>query len=261
MLWAIDVGNTHAVFGLWDGRAWRATWRLDSHAIHTEDQLAATLAKLCDLASLPFEADGVVVASVVPPVNEVIERFGEKWLGVEPKFLSGSEDFGIEVLYDPPAAVGADRIANALGALALAEPPIVVVDFGTATTFDGIDAEGRYVGGGIMPGIEVSLEALTSHTAKLPSIELKPPKRAVGKTTAESMQAGIVLGYAGGIDAVVRRMAAELGARPAAIATGGLGKLLCQVCETLERYEPNLTLDGLRIAWERCCSDRPPGAS
>lgn len=250
MLLAIDVGNTHSVFGIRETTGWLRTWRRATDAAATEDELAAWLGELFRLQTLPFVMDAIVVASVVPAANEAIERLSKEWFGLEPIFIRNTPNLGIEVRYDPPHAVGADRLANALGALAAYEPPIVVVDFGTATTFDAVASDGAYVGGAILPGVKVSSDALVSKTAKLPQIEFKAPERAVGRNTVESLQSGIVLGYAGAIDALARRISGELGGAKI-IATGGLGGLFMGICETLEAYEPELTLDGLAIAYER----------
>lgn len=257
MLWAIDVGNTHTVVGLWDGARWVATWRRATDAEASEDELAAWLKALCDLAAIPFEANVVVVASVVPQASESLARLAARWLRCDACFLLSGQQVGLKVQYDPPHAVGADRIANALGALARWKPPILVVDFGTATTFDAIDAQGAYVGGAILPGVEVSTRALAGRTAKLPQIELKKPERAVGRTTVESLQSGVVLGYAGAIDALARRMDEELGGGATIVATGGLGSLFVGLCETLGCYDPHLTLDGLRLAWDRIAAGTP----
>lgn len=250
MLWAIDVGNTHTVVGLWDGSAWRAVWRRSTDLESTEDELAAWLKALCELEGLEMRASGVVCASVVPGARSAVDRLARRWLHTTALFLDRGSQVGLKVLYDPPHAVGADRLANALGALDRFAPPIVVVDFGTATTFDAIDRNGAYVGGAILTGIEVSSQALVARTAKLPQIELVAPDRAIGRTTVESLQSGIVLGYAGAIEALAGRMSDELeGAR--VLATGGLGGLFVGLCAAIESYEPNLTLDGLRIAYDR----------
>lgn len=248
MLWAIDVGNTHTVIGLHDGSDWRAVWRLATRLGETEDQLAATLRTLCDQSRVPFAAKGMVVASVSPPMDENVRRLGEEWLDVTPRFLRSGAEVGMTVTYEPPAAVGADRIANALGAVAMGRLPAIVVDFGTATTFDAISDAGHYLGGAILPGVMVSLEALVSNTAKLPRISLRPPDRAIGRDTVGSLESGVVLGYAGAIDALAARINDELGGGAVVVATGGLGGTFMGVARKLDRYEPNLTLDGLRIA-------------
>jgi type III pantothenate kinase len=258
MLLAIDVGNTHTVYGVWDGDRWRQTWRRGTDPRHTEDEIAAWLAELVRLAGLPFQVHAAVCASVVPGVNDVLSRLARKHLGCELLFLSHDLDVGLSIAYDPPRAVGADRIANALGALARWQPPIVVVDFGTATTFDAISRDGIYLGGAILPGVEVSAQALVGHTAKLPQIEYRAPEQAIGRTTVESLQSGIVLGYAGAIDALADRISKELGGARI-VATGGLGSLFMGLCKSIEEYAPTLTLDGLVLAWQRAAEPKSSG--
>ncbi len=250
MLWAIDVGNTHTVVGLYDG-GWRHLWRLDTSHYSTEDELAVALRGLCTLEGADFVASGVVVASVVPRLDRALAAFCSKWLGREARFLRIGDQVGLKVDYTPSNAVGADRLANALGALARFSPPLVVVDFGTATTFDTVDATGAYVGGAIMPGPEVSAASLTSRTAKLPSVALEAPASAIGKSVVGSLQSGLVLGYADGIDGLVRRIKGELGGSVKVVATGGLGALFADLCSEIEEYDAHLTLDGLRIAYDR----------
>ena len=251
MLLAIDIGNTNSVYGLWDGASWIGVWRRATAAEETEDQLAVWLKGLFDLSGFPFKVDAVIGASVVPGLNQALEMLCTRWLQVEPRFLTNGLEVGMEVCYEPPTAVGADRIANALAVLELGPPPAVVVDFGTATTFDTIDAKGRYIGGAILPGVLISSQALASRTAKLPQISFEAPERAVGRNTVESLQSGVMLGYAGAIDALARKIKGELGGQARVISTGGLGKLFVSLCDEVESHHPNLTLDGLRIAHAR----------
>ena len=254
MLLAIDVGNTHTVFGVWHDGRWASQWRHRTDPETTEDQLGAWLRTMFELAGLPWRVERVACACVAPAMVEPIRLLASRWLAVEPWFLRDGPSVGLDVRYQPPASVGADRLANALGALALVEPPFVVVDFGTGTNFDAVDREGRYVGGAIMPGVLVGSEALFRRAAKLPHVEglsLAAPPRAIGGTTVESLQSGIVLGYAAAIDGLVARMDGELGGGCRTLATGGLGGMFAGLCERLERYEPTLTLDGLRIAVDR----------
>lgn len=252
MLWAIDVGNSQTVFGRWSGSEWRAQWRVRTSADITEDELAANLAGLCRESGLPFSADtGVVIGSVVPGMNYALEHLCRKWLKSEPLFLRTGAQVGIEVEYRPADSVGPDRIANAVGALAKWKPPIVVVDFGTATTFDAVSASGAYVGGAILPGPLMSLEALFQRTAKLPQVEFQYPERAIGQTTTEAIQSGVVRGYAGAIESLAAAFRQELGGRARIVATGGLGGRFATLCPSIEEYAPTLTLDGLRLAWER----------
>lgn len=251
MLLAIDIGNTHTVVGVWKDESWLAVWRRSTNPESTEDELASWLHGLIKLSDIDFRPYAAICASVVPSSNNAVERLCEKWFGIKACFLTASSDLGLIVRYDPPTAVGADRLANALGALAKYEPPIVVVDFGTATTFDAIAGDGAYVGGAILPGVDISSKALFERAAKLPPVEFVAPERALGRNTVESLQSGIVLGYAGAIDTLAGRISHELGGAKHIVATGGLGRLFVGVCGSLQAYEPNLTLDGLLIAHNR----------
>lgn len=251
MLWAIDVGNTQTVVGIHDGERWRAQWRLQSDRERTEDELIATLRTLCDHAGLAFVAEGFVVCSVVPSIDVVWERFAARGLSVAARFLRNGAQVGVQVDYNPPHAVGADRIANALAAWDRYGTACIVVDFGTATTFDTVDHRGHYVGGAIQPGPMVALESLAGRTAKLPLFALETPQKAIGTDTVSSLQSGFMFGYAGAIDAVARRIKAELQGPVKVVSTGGLGGLFLPLCEEIEAHEPLLTLDGLRLAWDR----------
>lgn len=252
MLWAIDVGNTQTVVGIHNDGKWLAEWRLTTDRERTEDELAAHLKALCSLEEgLKFVAEGVIIASVVPPVDQVWTWFAQKYLNCEPMFLRNGQQVGLTVDYDPPHAVGADRIANALGALNKFKPPIIVVDFGTATTLDCIDQKGTYAGGSILPGVLVSRDSLIGKTAKLPSIGLQAPDRVIGKTTVESLESGIVLGYAGAINTLVSRAMEELGGEVTVVSTGGLGTVFAPLCHTIQSHDPVLTLEGLRLAFNR----------
>lgn len=248
MLLAIDAGNTQTVYGVWDGSKWLATWRRNTDGAETEDEIAVWLQGLFELSNLPFAVDRVVLATVVPAIQTSVSRLAEKWLKAPLRVLSTGEQVGLAVDYQPKEAVGPDRIANALGALALGHPPIVVVDFGTATTFDVIDRNGVYAGGAILPGLEVASAALVGRTSRLPRFELKAPDTAIGKTTVHSLQSGMMLGYAGAIDSLASRIDAELGGDSTIIATGGLGSIFVDLCESIQTYNKTLTLDGLVVA-------------
>lgn len=255
MLWAIDVGNTQTVVGIHDGWKWVAEWRLTTDHERTEDELAAHLFPLLSQEGLEISASGFVMASVVPQVDQTWSWFARKYLGQEVVFVKSGQDVGLPVDYQPMTAVGADRIANALGALLEFDPPVIVVDFGTATTLDCIDANGTYVGGAILPGVLVSRDSLIGRTAKLPAIGLEAPERVIGKTTVESLQSGIVLGYAGAIDSLVSRASHELGEKVKVVSTGGLGKVFVPLCSTIEQHCPQLTLEGLREGFRRITSN------
>ena len=251
MTWAIDIGNTQTVVGIWDGEAWRAMWRLDTDRHRTEDELAVHLEALCRLDGIPFEAEAVIGASVVPQAMDAVTRLFADRFGVITAWLVNGAQVGLPVTYDPPHAVGADRIANALGALALYHAPVVVVDFGTATTFDVVDRNGAYAGGAILPGVIVSMEALASRAAKLPQIALREPARAIGRNTVESLESGVLFGAAGAIEELAARISDELGSPPTILATGGLGEVFARLCPSIHRYCATLTLDGLIIALDR----------
>ncbi len=250
MLLAIDIGNTHTVFGVWDGEKWRAIWRRGTNPSATEDQVAVWLKGAFDLSDIDYPVHKVVCASVVPPANDAIERMSRRWFGVEPIFVTGSSNLGIDVRYNPPSAVGADRIANALAALAKWEPPIIVVDFGTATTFDAISRDRAYEGGAILPGVTVSSQALIHRAAQLPQVAYRAPENAIGRSTVDSLQSGIMYGYAGAINHLAHKMGMELGGGETVIATGGLGRLFVEICDSIDEYDPDLTLDGLRLAYD-----------
>ncbi len=251
MLLAVDVGNSHTVFGLHDGAGWRAVWRRATDVEDTADELAAWLATLHGVAGLPFRADRCVVGSVVPGMNMALEELARRYYGCAALMLGGDSDHGIRVTYDPPSGVGADRIANAIGALALVPPPVVVIDFGTATTFDVVDRSGAYAGGAILAGPVTALGALVGRTAKLPAIELRAPEAAIGRNTIDAIASGMMFGYAGAIDALAGRIDAELGGGASFLATGGLAHAFEGLCARLGRIEPMLTLDGLRLYAER----------
>lgn len=250
MLLAIDVGNTHTVYGLWDGSSWKAIWRHGTNPRETEDELAVWLHGAHAMAGLDMAVDAFIVASVVPSVDIHLKRLAAKHFQAPIRFLKRGDEVGVKVDYDPPHAVGADRLANALSALKRIEPPIIVVDFGTATTFDTIDRDGVYVGGSIMPGVGTSTNALVEKAAKLPQFDLVAPETAIGKNVTHSLQAGIMLGYAGAVDAVARQINEELGGDATILSTGGLGSLFQGLCRLVTRHEPTLTLDGLVIAHE-----------
>lgn len=247
MLLAIDVGNSHTVFGVWNGKKWLATWRHQTDVETTEDELAGWLFQMISVSAISGRIDRIACASVVPGMNQILTLLSKKYFDRDVLFLTGSSDHGVKVDYNPPNAVGADRIANAIAALAQYQAPIIVVDFGTATTFDVINKDSVYVGGAIMAGPITSVQSLVSRTAKLPSIDLVAPETAIGKHTTHSIQSGVMFGYAGAIDALVGRISTELGSKPKVIATGGLGGVFTGLCESIESYDEMLTLDGIRM--------------
>jgi type III pantothenate kinase len=244
MLWAIDVGNTQTVVGARDGDSWAAVWRLTTGP-RTADETAAALIQLGSTQGIGLVGEHVVVASVVPSQDEVWAEWSQKWLGRKAWFLRSGSDVGLEVAYDPPHGVGADRIANALAAVRRFGAPVIVVDFGTATTFDVVDPQGAYVGGAIVPGVAASVETLARGTAKLPPVALEAPERAIGRNTVEAVQSGVMLGYAGAIDRLAELVRSELGQIAPIVATGGLAGRFDGLCRCIDHVEPLLTLDGL----------------
>lgn len=252
MLLAIDVGNTNTVLGLYRDRDLVHTWRVTTGRDLTADQHAVQLEGLFRLRGVAFaDVQDVIVSSVVPPVNSSLAEMSRRYLGIEPLFVGPGIRTGIDVRVEEPKAVGADRIVNAVAAYDRYRQAVVVVDFGTATTFDVIADDGAFLGGAIAPGIMISTEALFRAAAALPRIDIVRPRSAIGKTTVANMQAGIVFGFAGQVDGVVRRIWDELGRTTPVVATGGLAPLVAGECATISEVDPFLTLTGLRILYER----------
>jgi type III pantothenate kinase len=249
MILAIDCGNTHSVLGVYDDDLLLASWRISTDASKTEDEYLVLLKELFQSAGLKFtNITTLIVASVVPPVNFALSKLVEKHL---PKtkliFVDDTTPTGISIVTDNPKEVGADRIVNALAAHEKYGGDLIVVDFGTATTFDCISADGEYFGGAICPGIEISKESLFSHAAKLSDIVLSRPPKVIAANTADSLRSGILWGYGGQVDSLVRRMENEWGKKVQVIATGGLASLISEFSETIDQVDMDLTLDGLRL--------------
>ncbi|HEX2588210.1 MAG TPA: type III pantothenate kinase [Gaiellales bacterium] len=252
MLLTIDVGNTQTVVGLYDGDRLAEHWRTASVRGRTADEVAVELQGLLAVRGRGFaDVTATVASSGVPQLAEALRQAASVHLGHEALIVGPATDHGLELRVENPPEVGPDRIANCVAALALAGGPLVVVDFGTAINFDAVSADGAFLGGAIAPGLQVAVEALGERAARLFQIELRAPDRAIGRTTAENMQSGAIFGYAGLVDGLVRRFAAELGGRPSVIATGGLATVVAPHCDTVDRVEPWLTLEGLRLIWQR----------
>jgi type III pantothenate kinase len=255
MLLAVDVGNTQTHIGAFDGQDLRRDWRLGTVPSATADELAATISHLLALDDLSFSSlDGAIVSTVVPQLGPEYQALTERHMG-EPCLLVGpSLKTGMPILVDNPHELGADRLVNAVAAHAKVGGACVAVDFGTSTNFDVVSGAGEYLGGVIGPGVEISMEALTSRTAKLPRIDLSTPEGAIGKHTTAAIQAGFAYGFAGLVDGIDRRLADALGEPATFIATGGLAPTIAPHCETIDEVDPLLTLTGLRLVYERNAS-------
>jgi len=253
MLLAIDVGNTNTTFAVYDGEALKADWRIGTVNRRTADEYAAMLMMLCTGKRIAFsDINGAAISSVVPSTIDPLARLARKHLNIaSPLVISADLDLGISINYRPVSDVGADRIANAVAARARYGGKVIVVDFGTATTLDAVSEDGCYLGGAIAPGIQVSLEALVSRAARLTGLQLTAPDKAIGETTTGSLQSGIVFGAAGQVDALVDRFQDEMGGGAKVIATGGLGELVAPHSRTIEDCDPLLTLEGIRLIYER----------
>ena len=252
MLLVIDVGNTNTSLGVYEGARLVTHWRLTTARARTVDEYGVHARNLFALAGLDFQAiTAVAVASVVPPLNFTLRRMAEVYFGHTPLFIDHATDTGMPICYQPASDVGADRIVDAVAAIARYGTPCIVVDFGTATTFDAINAAGHYLGGVITPGITISSDALFERAARLPRVEIKRPQTVIGSSTVGSIQSGLFYGYVGLVDGILRRMRAELGAETRVVATGGLAPLIASGSELIETVDDTLTLEGLRLIYER----------
>ncbi len=252
MLLAIDVGNTNVVVGIFDGHHLVRHWRLETRERRTADEYGVLLRQLFAAEGIDvMDVDGAALACVVPPLTETMIEMCQRVFHTAPLVVGPGVRTGMPIRYDNPREVGADRIVNAVAAWERYEQATIVVDFGTAITFDAISAQGEYLGGCIVPGIGIALEALFHRASKLPRIEVVVPKRAIGRTTVESMQAGAFYGYVALVDGVVERIRGELGGHARVIATGGHATLLEPASQTIEEVAPLLTLEGLHILHER----------
>jgi len=254
MLLAVDVGNTNTTFAVFEGAQIAASWRIETAARRTEDEYSVILGTLLIREGLAKQQiDGVIISSVVPTAVEPLVRLARSFFGVDSPLVVGKgEDFGVPVRYQPISDVGADRIANAVAAHEIYGGPVIVVDFGTATTFDAVAEDGTYLGGAIAPGVETSVEALVAKTAQLRRVQYSKPSSVIGTSTVESLQSGIVFGFAGQVDGIVVRMKEEIGGSVKVVATGGLAEIVGAESRTIEEIDPLLTLKGLQIIYSRC---------
>ena len=256
MLLVFDVGNTNVVIGLYEGKKLITNWRLSTTEDRTADEYGVMIINLFERAEIDYKkVRNVIVSSVVPNIMYSLERSIKRYFNVEPIIVGPGVKTGINIKYDNPKEVGADRIVNAVAAIEIYKKPVIIVDFGTATTFCAVGKSGNYYGGAIMPGIKISSDALFERAAKLPRVELVSTPKIICKNTVQSMQAGIVYGYVGSIDYIVENMKKEMeeiGEKDVkVICTGGLSKLILPHSKTINEYNDKLTLEGLRIIYEK----------
>lgn len=257
MLLAVDVGNSNTVIGVYEGAELREHWRISTEASRTADEMALLFQGFMAFQNLSFSRNvhGVVLSSVVPIVTERLVEMTQRYFHFPPIVVRPGTRTGFAINMDNPREVGADRLVNAIAAHDRYGGPGVVVDFGTSTNFDVYTAKGEFIGGAIAPGVMMSMEALTARGAQLPKFELRSPRSAIGRNTIEAMQSGAVYGFAGQVDRIVTEIIAQLApldpGDPVVVATGGLAPAIVAECSTIQHHEPWLTLDGLRLIWER----------
>ncbi|MEM5014399.1 type III pantothenate kinase [Niallia taxi] len=252
MIFVFDIGNTNMVLGVYDGDKLTQHWRIETNRFKTEDEYGMIIKSLFDHVGLKFsDIDGIIISSVVPPIMFSLERMCQKYFNIKPLVVGPGTKTGLNIKYDNPKEVGADRIVNAVAAIHEYGSPLIVVDFGTATTFCYINEHKQYMGGAIAPGINIATEALYSKAAKLPRIEIARPEGVVGKNTVSAMQSGILYGYVGQVEGIVKRMKEQSKENPKVIATGGLANLISQESSAIDMVDPFLTLKGLQLIYKK----------
>jgi type III pantothenate kinase len=256
MLLAIDVGNTNIVLGVFDGATLVRSWRLLTLRERTADEVGLLVTGLFAHEQIPLTSiAAVVMASVVPPLTPIMQAMSKRYFGREALMVEPAVNAGMPILYKNPAEVGADRIANSIAAYEAhgrtQQMPLIIADLGTATTFDAVSAKGEYLGGVICPGPQIAAEALFQRAARLPRVDVRKPKSVIGQTTIGAIESGLFYGYLGMVEAIIKRMSDELGGKAICIATGGLAPLIAPETHVFAAIEPDITLHGLRIVWER----------
>lgn len=252
MLLVIDVGNTNIVLGIFKDQELVDHWRVSTDRLRTTDEYGVLIRHLFYLNGVNSEEiDAIIISSVVPPVMPTLERMCQRYFGLTPLVIGPGVKTGMDIKYDNPREVGADRIVNAVAAYEKFGGPVIIIDFGTATTFCAVDKKGTYLGGAICPGIGISTDALVQRTAKLPRIEVVQAEKVICRNTVESMQAGVFYGFVGQVDGIVSRMRKELGCKAKVVATGGLAVIVASATDAIDVVEPMLTLEGLKIIYDR----------
>ena len=252
MLLVIDVGNTNIVLGIFKDQELVDHWRVSTDRLRTTDEYGVLIRHLFYLNGVNSEEiDAIIISSVVPPVMPTLERMCQRYFGLTPLVIGPGVKTGMDIKYDNPREVGADRIVNAVAAYEKFGGPVIIIDFGTATTFCAVDKKGTYLGGAICPGIGISTDALVQRTAKLPRIEVVQAEKVICRNTVESMQAGVFYGFIGQVDGIVTRMRRELGCKARVVATGGLAVIVAPATDAIDVVEPMLTLEGLKIIYDR----------
>ena len=252
MIFVFDVGNTNTVLGVYDGEELTHHWRIETNRNKTNDEYGMLIKSLFDFANLALsDISGIIISSVVPPIMFALEKMCIRYFNLKPLVVGPGIKTGLDIKYDNPKEVGADRIVNAVAAIHEYGSPLIIVDFGTATTYCYINEDKQYLGGAIAPGIGISTEALYTRAAKLPRIEIVRPEGVVGKNTVSAMQSGILYGYVGQVEGIVNRMKNESKQTPTVIATGGLASLIAQESSVIDIVDPFLTLKGLQLIYKR----------